>query len=232
MNLKYYLRGLGIGIVMTALIMGISAAGKNKPLSDSEIIERAKALGMTEESTLLADAAENGLQEEEKITTNENEEADQNQEETAAATVVPEDAAEATLVPEITPKPTLAATSVPEATLKPTTEPTAVPTLKPTTAPTAVPTLKPSPTPTAKPTPSTLATPAKELEGITIQVNSGDGSYTVCKKLEEAGLVDSASDFDTYLCEKGYDKRINVGTFTIPEGAEPDQIAKILARMD
>lgn len=232
MNLKYYLRGLGIGIVMTALIMGISAAGKNKPLSDSEIIERAKALGMTEESTLLADAAENGLQEEEKITTNENEEADQNQEETAAATVVPEDAAEATLVPEITPKPTLAATSVPEATLKPTTEPTAVPTLKPTTAPTAVPTLKPSPTPTAKPTPSASATPAKELEGITIQVNSGDGSYTVCKKLEEAGLVDSASDFDTYLCEKGYDKRINVGTFTIPEGAEPDQIAKILARMD
>ena len=58
MNLKYYLRGLGIGIVMTALIMGITAAGKNKPLSDSEIIERAKALGMTEESTLLADAAE------------------------------------------------------------------------------------------------------------------------------------------------------------------------------
>lgn len=244
MNLKYYLRGLGIGIVMTALIMGISAAGKNKPLSDSEIIERAKALGMTEESTLLADAAENGLQEEEKITTNENEEADQNQEETAAATVVPEDAAEATLVPEITPKPTLAATSVPETTLKPTTEPTAVPTLKPTTtptavptlkpttAPTAVPTLKPSPTPTAKPTPSASATPAKELEGITIQVNSGDGSYTVCKKLEEAGLVDSASDFDTYLCEKGYDKRINVGSFTIPEGAEPDQIAKILARMD
>ncbi len=232
MNLKYYLRGLGIGIVMTALIMGITAAGKNKPLSDSEIIERAKALGMTEESTLLADAAENGLQEEEKITTNGNEEADQNQEEAAAATAVPEDAAEATLVPEITPKPTLAATSVPEATLKPTTEPTAVPTLKPTTAPTAVPTLKPSPTPTAKPTPSASATPAKELEGITIQVNSGDGSYTVCKKLEEAGLVDSASDFDTYLCEKGYDKRINVGSFTIPEGAEPDQIAKILARMD
>ena len=232
MNLKYYLRGLGIGIVMTALIMGITAAGKNKPLSDSEIIERAKALGMTEESTLLADAAENGLQEEEKITKNGNEEADQNQEEAAAATAVPEDAAEATLVPEITPKPTLAATSVPEATLKPTTEPTAVPTLKPTTAPTAVPTLKPSPTPTAKPTPSASATPAKELEGITIQVNSGDGSYTVCKKLEEAGLVDSASDFDTYLCEKGYDKRINVGSFTIPEGAEPDQIAKILARMD
>lgn len=232
MNLKYYLRGLGIGIVMTALIMGITAAGKNKPLSDSEIIERAKALGMTEESTLLADAAENGLQEEEKITTNGNEEADQNQEEAAAATAVPEDAAEATLVPEITPKPTLAATSVPEATLKPTTEPTAVPTLKPTTAPTAVPTLKPSPTPTAKPTPSASATPAKELEGITIQVNSGDGSYTVCKKLEEAGLVDSASDFDTYLCEKGYDKRINVGSFTITEGAEPDQIAKILARMD
>lgn len=54
MNLKYYLRGLGIGVVVTALIMGI-LAGKKEVLSDEEVIERAKALGMTQESVLLAD---------------------------------------------------------------------------------------------------------------------------------------------------------------------------------
>lgn len=225
MNLKYYLRGLGIGIVVTALIMGITAAGKDKSLSDSEIIERAKALGMTEESTLLADAAEDGLQTEEEKPANENGGADSKQEPEAAmaATAVPEATAEAAMVSEATPE-SAAATPVVEATAKP------------TAAPTAVPTPAPSPEPTAQPSPSVTPTPVKEstqeLEGITIQINSGDGSYTVCKKLEEAGLVDSASDFDTYLCENGYDKRINVGTFTIPEGAEPDQIAKILARME
>lgn len=224
MNLKYYLRGLGIGIVMTALIMGITAAGKNKPLSDSEIIERAKALGMTEESTLLADAAEDGLQEEEELLSNENEESGKEQMPEEADAAAPEATEEAAPASSVTPAPTMTAT--PEATATP----------EPTTEPTAVPTPDATPAPTTKPTPSATPVPAEEstqeVEGITIQINSGDGSYTVCKKLEEAGLVDSASDFDTYLCEKGYDKRINVGTFTIPEGAEPDQIARILARVE
>lgn len=224
MNLKYYLRGLGIGIVMTALIMGITAAGKNKPLSDSEIIERAKALGMTEESTLLADAAEDGLQEEEELLSNENEESGKEQ--------MPEEADAA--APEATEEVAPASSATPVSTMTATPEATATP--EPTTEPTAVPTPDATPAPTTKPTPSATPVPAEEstqeVEGITIQINSGDGSYTVCKKLEEAGLVDSASDFDTYLCEKGYDKRINVGTFTIPEGAEPDQIARILARVE
>ncbi len=47
MKLKYYLRGLGIGIFVTALIMSIALGGKEK-LSDEEIIARAKALGMVE----------------------------------------------------------------------------------------------------------------------------------------------------------------------------------------
>ena len=42
MNLKYYLRGLGIGIIVTALIMGIVAGGKGRSLSDEEIIKRAE----------------------------------------------------------------------------------------------------------------------------------------------------------------------------------------------
>lgn len=52
MNLKYYLRGLGLGIVMTAIIMGIATHGKDKSLTEEEIIEKAKTLGMIEEEQL------------------------------------------------------------------------------------------------------------------------------------------------------------------------------------
>ena len=53
MKLKYYLRGLGLGIVLTAIIMGVVLGKNNSKMSDEEIKKRAKQLGMVEaESTL------------------------------------------------------------------------------------------------------------------------------------------------------------------------------------
>lgn len=48
MNLKYYLRGLGIGIVVTAAILSMShrAEMKKAVMTDDEIITEAKKLGM------------------------------------------------------------------------------------------------------------------------------------------------------------------------------------------
>ena len=47
MKLKYYLRGLGVGIICTAILMGIALSGnKKEKLTDTEIIERARLLGM------------------------------------------------------------------------------------------------------------------------------------------------------------------------------------------
>lgn len=200
MDLRYYLRGLGVGIIVTALIMGIAASGKKETLSDSEIKERARALGMTEESTLLADAVPTTASLPEVVAAEED------------AYEKEENAVVAALETEASAEPTA------EASVEPTAEAT------------------PKPTPEETPVPTPEAdtdTTSEEEEGsdriITIQVNNGDGSYTVCRKLEEAGLVISASDFDMYLYENGYDKRINVGTFEIPEGADPQQIARILA---
>ncbi len=48
MNLKYYLRGMGIGIILTAIVMGFALGGRKAALSDEEIITRARALGMVE----------------------------------------------------------------------------------------------------------------------------------------------------------------------------------------
>lgn len=51
MKFKYYLRGLGIGILISTIILSISFAMKKSDLSDDEIIARAKELGMVMEDT-------------------------------------------------------------------------------------------------------------------------------------------------------------------------------------
>lgn len=87
MKLKIYLRGLGIGIVVTALILGIS--GGKKEMSDAEVISRAKQLGMVEAETESGKLAENHgaekIETEEastgKTQTNESEQATQTEEE-------------------------------------------------------------------------------------------------------------------------------------------------------
>lgn len=189
MNLKYYLRGLGIGIVITALIMGIASGGRKETLSNEEIKERARALGMVEESTILADV--------EKI------------------------------APSTAPLPSAAKEPVPTATEEPVPTPTREPV--PTAAPTSAPTATPAPVQTPEPSPQ-MEQGETDLTAstVTVQINRGDGSLTVSRKLEEAGLVPSAAEFDLYLCQNGYDKRLNVGTFEIPAGADEEQIAKIL----
>ena len=51
MKLKYYLRGIGIGMIVTALIFMIGASTSNK-MSDEEILARAKELGLVEKTVL------------------------------------------------------------------------------------------------------------------------------------------------------------------------------------
>lgn len=49
MRLKYYLRGLGIGIVVTTVILAISFARQDSSMTDGEVIARARELGMVME---------------------------------------------------------------------------------------------------------------------------------------------------------------------------------------
>ena len=131
-----------------------------------------------------------------------------------------------------TPTPAPTATTAPTAT--PTPEPT--PTPKPTATPTPTPTVAPTPTntPTATPTPSPVS---EDTDGgrkslntgdVEITVVSGDGSYTVAKRLAEAGIVSSAAEFDEFLCKNGYDRKIAVGKHVIPAQCSYERIAQIL----
>lgn len=62
MNLKFYLRGLGIGIIVTAIIMLVISYQNRTTLTDAQIKARAAELGMVDESTSLANMAQTNLE--------------------------------------------------------------------------------------------------------------------------------------------------------------------------
>ena len=67
MKLKYYLRGLGIGIIITVIIMTVSFSGRKETLTNEQIIEEAKKLGMVMQEEEKTDS----LKEEEEGSKNE-----------------------------------------------------------------------------------------------------------------------------------------------------------------
>ena len=115
MKLKYYLRGLGIGMAVTALILGISFSGRQgqeaQTLTDEQIRERASELGMVDSSELTLAALQNSAQPQ---TTMEPEVTEESK-----LTADPETTTEpeATAEPEMTTKPEV--TAEPEMTTKP-----------------------------------------------------------------------------------------------------------------
>ncbi len=50
MKLKSYLRGLGLGMIVTTIILVLAFRARNKEMTDAEIIARAQQLGMVETS--------------------------------------------------------------------------------------------------------------------------------------------------------------------------------------
>lgn len=217
MNFKYYLRGLGIGIIVTAIIMGIGNNGKSS-LSNEEIKEKAKALGMVE-STVLTQMSEEDTKEEMPA------------EETTQEATSEIETEEATTMTEAETEEATTEAATPAPTTEPTPEPTIEPTAKPTASPAATSTTEQDVSMGGKV--SGTENDSKTTEKvtgnqITITVGSGESSYAVCSDLEAAGLIASASDFDTYLCQGGYDKKIRAGSHSIPADAEPESIAKIL----
>lgn len=230
MNLKYYLRGLGLGIIVTAVIMGIAAGRNKESLSDAEIKERAKELGMVEQSGVLSEL-EGGTEAEAGSPLKTKTPAEDTAASPAAAqTALPaKEAALPSAEPKASemPKESTApkASEMPKASAEPKASemPKNSPTPVSTTAPAA------SPKPVSSPKPKPTASPQQEASStVSIEIKSGESSTTVCRKLEEAGLIASAADFDVFLYQHGYDKKMKVGVHEIPVGAEPETIAELL----
>lgn len=217
MKLRYYLRGIGIGIIVAAAICICASIGK-KGMTDAEVKARAKELGMSENSTLLVDVSD-------EFTTTTEEAESEVTDEIVTLEVVSEEAVseseEPNILADVEEK---VVEEVAESTPEPTKEP------EPTKAP----------EPTKEPEPTKAPEPAKEPQKpvqtgesyVIITVDKGNGSDTVAKKIADAGLVADAAAYDKYLCANGYDRRIRAGVHEVPKDATEEQIAKLLCGMN
>ena len=227
MNLKYYLRGLGVGIVVTSLILGIGLGSRKETLSNEEIKERARTLGMVEESITVAEAAaqkEEEAQEAEVTVTpvpEENAEGDAETIVSAEPEVSSEPAVSVSAAPETSEEPKVSAASEPEASE----EPNASAASEPEAGAAPEEGVKPVADETEE---DSGTAPAKEIVDITI--NPGEGSYVISQKLEQSGLVDDATEYDAYLCDNGYHTKLRAGVHKIPMGSTREEIAKLLCR--
>ena len=227
MKLKFYLRGIGLGIIV-AVALCISAGMKNDQISDEEIIKRAEALGMVPSSETLNESVDEAIRD--GLETEEMTENDASGD--AAAVKVNEDIP-ATEPDETEVNPDEADNSnFDETPPAAGSDGTATPKVTPTLTKEATPALtkEVTPAPTKEPDKDTNDT-ENDTEYITVVVERGSGSDTVARKIEAAGLVANASEFDRYLCNNGYDKRISAGNHKIPINAREEEIAKILCNM-
>lgn len=189
MKLKYYLRGLGIGMIVTALILGISFSNRqdqtSQIMTDDQIRERAAELGMVDSSELTLAALQNSAKQPTEGTPEETTQTqEQNNIEAEPETTVPAET-QATAEPE--------KTAAPETTAEP----------EVTEAP-------------------------QRTQTASITIQRGDDSGSASRRLYEAGLVENAKAFDNYLCNNGYSRSINPGTYEIAPGTSEEEIAKII----
>lgn len=65
---------------------------------------------------------------------------------------------------------------------------------------------------------------------VEIVIASGDDSGTVARKLYNAGVIENASEYDAFLMQHGYDKRLSTGTKTISVTDSWQEIADKITR--
>lgn len=221
MERRYYLRGLGLGILITAIIMGAAQSG-SKEMSDEEVRQRARELGMIENTVLSEPVAEPEADAEQAET--DLAAAEEKSEEAAPADteLVTEDTQEAAADEQDTQEQTDAEDSQEQAdAVEAQAEPEQADAQTALEEETEQSTGAQSETKTAA---------SGEAQIFTI--DKGDSSVSVAQKLEQAGLISSAASYDRFLCDNGYDKKIRAGEYTIPADAGDEQIARIITGME
>ena len=211
MRLKFFLRGLGAGIILGALVMlcSVLMSGSYR-LSDKQIIERAEKLGMVyADSTTEKPKTETEAISSEKASTTEK---------TTAATTT-----EATTTEE-----TSESSETSESTETTTEETTTEATTTEATTTEATTTEAATPEATTEKTTEATTEKADSKTKVKISVTPGMDSYSVAVLLADAGIVKDAAEFDNYLNANGYSTRIRVNEFEFKEGMSDKEIAEKL----
>ena len=201
MKRKYYLRGLGFGILITTLVFMITG---QQNMSDERVLARARELGY-EKAAPAEPTSSVHLSE-------------------LKATLTPAPTQEA-----VTPALTPTAMPVPTKALEPTSIPVPTKALEPTSTPVPTKALEPTSTPVPTKALEPTATPEPDDSvTATITVTRGMTSRQVCRLLEDAGIITSWVEMNQYMIDHGLADYINIGTFSLSNAMTRGEIAYLL----
>ena len=200
MRLKYYLRGLGTGILFATIILMISYSYK---MSDKQIKEKALKLGMVypEKTTVTEEIKTTDSESENTTTGEENSQTETTKEETTTSKVeetTTSKVEESTIKEETTKEETTKEQTTQESTTK---EPQ---------------------------TEETTTKNNADVKTYVLTVTSRTSSKQVAMALESAGIISNYKEFDDYLCDNGYASNIQNGKFTITSDMSYKQIAETI----
>lgn len=218
MRLKYFLRGVGIGILVTTIILTATHASERR-MSDSEVIDRAIELGMSfsashsgqQSSTEEASSEESSAGQEnsgDDVTDDlqheseaETEMGSQSPSETASELAGDGEALPGKESEAVTGMTTQATTETTETTTELTTENNNA---------------------------GSAAGVMNNEVTCTINITKGMSSRTVCDMLKQNGIIEDAADFDRYLIKTGYDDKIRVGEVEVNSGMTYEELTASL----
>ena len=205
------MRGLGIGIIVTAIIMSFTR--QPQELTEAQIKAKARELGMVEEN-VLAD-----LKKDDVIIQEETEKKDIENVETSEEITETEVTFEGVTEENTIDEEVVSENIVNEETMSETTD---VENNSDENTGEII--------PEEENNQENVIEEAEELSEkyVVISINGGNGSEIVSKRLYEAGLVSSEEEYNKFLVKNGYDRKLRVGNHEIPVGATEEEIAKIL----
>ena len=223
---KYYMRGIGVGILVCALILIIARINMPATVSDDEIISRARAIGMVDPGDLSLSAASD-------LGSSDNEaangsgtvaDADQNTGTDANDTGTDQNTATDTQGTDTTDSGEQNTdqginTDITDTDNTQNTE----------TDTTGTDTDQNTETDTTDTGSDQNGNTDNQVQSYAVLViEKGNSSNVVADKLQALGVIQDSKDFDRYLVDHGYANRISVGTFQIPYDSGYEFIAKTI----
>ena len=198
MNVKSYLKGIGVGMIVASLILII--AGNMNKVSDEDVIARAKELGYVQSTSVSqpevvdntsSNTEQKKIEDSDKVESTENNDANTDN-------------------------------------AKADDKATDVNTNNENAEDKAYDANADSSTTESANSDKTADNNATSSETVKVEIKSGMSSESAALAVKNAGLVESDTEFNKYLCSEGYDKRLRVGSFEIPKDSDFETIAKSL----
>ena len=232
MNIKSYLKGIGVGIIVASLVLII--AGNMNKMSDADVIKRAKELGMVEASAEIQNTEPVNAAKENTVAASDNSDAATNKTETSADDKTAQNISDTNNTNvKASDNSSINTTEDSKTNTSDISSPNATEDSKANTEQTSTDASADNKTDASSSEANNNTSTSQNADNTTdetvkVEVKSGMSSESVSLAVKNAGLVDNDTDFNKYLCENGYDKRLRVGTFDIPSGSDFETISKYL----